>query len=242
MKKIAGLLAVAGVASLASMQVNAQSSFEGAYGQLGIGFQSVSPSVSNVSISGSAGGTTLTNFPLSSSVGSSNNFTGTATLGYNFGVTKDFLLGIGAEYSPFASTSSNVTANYGPDSSGAWYRATSSFQIENSYNIFLSPAIAIDKDKLAYAKIGYTGASAKTAAQTVNLNGYSLGLGYKQMISGGWYGFGEVNYAAYGNQNISSNYNSVVIVGGTTYNVPTTAKATVSANTMNVLVGVGYKF
>lgn len=242
MKKIASLLVVSGITSLSSMQVNAQSAFEGAYGQVGIGYQSVSPSISNVTVSGTAGGATLTNFPLSSSVGSSSDFTGTATIGYNFGVAKDYLLGIGAEYSPLSSSSSNVTANYGPDSSGAWYRATTSFKIENSYNIFLSPAIVIDKNKLAYAKIGYTGASANTASQTVNLNGYSLGLGYKQIISGGWYGFGEVNYAAYGNQNLSTNYNSVVTVGSATYNVPTTAKATVSANTMNVLVGIGYKF
>ena len=235
-------LLVVALLSAAATGAMAQSAFEGAYGQLGIGYGNVSPSVSNVTVSGSAGGTTLTNFPLSSSVGNSNDFTGTATIGYNFGVAKDFLLGIGAEYSPLASGSSNVNANYGPDSAGAWYRASTTFKIENSYNIFLTPAIAIDKDKLAYAKVGYTGASAKAAGQTVNLTGYSLGLGYKQIISGGWYGFGEVNYAAYGNQNLSTSYNSVVTVGGTTYNVPTTAKATVSANTMNVLVGVGYKF
>lgn len=233
---------VAILCSASATGVMAQSAFEGAYGQLGIGYQNVSPSISNVTISGSAGGTTLTNFPLASSIGSSNNFTGTATLGYNFAVSKEFLLGIGAEYSPLASNSSNVSANYGPDANGAWYRASSTFKIENSYNIFISPAIAIDKDKLAYAKVGYTGANAKGAGQSINFTGYSLGLGYKQIISGGWYGFGEVNYASYGNQNISTNYNSVVTVGGTTYNVPTTAKATVSANTMNLLVGVGYRF
>jgi hypothetical protein len=242
MKKLTSLLALAGIAILSSTHANAQSSFEGAFGQIGIGYGNVSPSVSNVTVSGSAGGTTITNYPLSSSVGNSNDFTGTATIGYNFGVAKDFLLGIGAEYSPFASGSSNVNANYGPDGSGAWYRATTTFKIENSYNIFLSPAIVIDKDKLLYAKVGYTGASANTAGQTLSLNGYSLGLGYKQIISGSWYGFGEVNYASYGNQNLSTSYNSTVTVGGSTYNVPTTAKATVSANTMNVLVGVGYKF
>lgn len=242
MKKIQLAMITASIIGMSVTAVNAQSQFEGAYGQLGIGYQNVSPSVSNVNISGTAGGTTLTNFPLSSSVGSSNDFTGTAALGYNFGLTKDFLLGIGAEYSPLASGNSNVNANYGPDANGAWYRASTTFKMENSYNIFLSPAIAIDKDKLAYAKIGYTGANAKSAGQSVSLTGYSLGLGYKQIISGGWYGFGEVNYASYGNQNLSTSYNSVVTVSGTTYNVPTTAKATVSANTMNALVGVGYKF
>lgn len=242
MKKIKITMITAGLVGISVTTAQAQSQFDGAYGQLGIGYQNVSPSVSNVTVSGSAGGATLTNFPLSSSVGNSNDFTGTATLGYNFGLTKDFLLGIGAEYSPLASGNSNISANYGPDANGAWYRASTTFKIENSYNIFLSPAFAIDKDKLVYAKIGYTGANAKTANQSVNLHGYSLGLGYKQIISGGWYGFGEVNYASYGNQNLSTNYNSVVTVGGTTYNVPTTAKATVSANTMNAIVGVGYKF
>lgn len=233
---VASLFAFTGTAAMA------QSAFEGAYGQLGIGYQNVSPSVSNVTVSGSGGGVTLNNFPLSSTVENSNNFTGTATLGYNFALSKDFLLGIGAEYSPLASNSSNLTANYGPDADGAWYRASTTFKIENSYNIFLSPAIAIDKDKLAYAKVGYTGANAKTAGQSLNLNGYSLGLGYKQMISGGWYGFGEFNYASYGNKDLSTSYNSVVTVNGSTINVPTTAKATVSANSYNFLVGVGYRF
>jgi hypothetical protein len=66
-----------------------------------------------------------------------------------------------------------------------------------------------------------------------------LGLGYKQIISGGWYGFGEVNYASYGNKTVSTSYNSTVVNVGS---VPTTATSTISANTMNVLLGVGYKF
>lgn len=216
---------------------NAQSQFEGAYGQLGIGYQNVSPSISNVNVSLPSLG--INNAPLSSSIGNSNDFTGTVTAGYNFGITKDFLLGLGVEYSPLASQSSNITANYGPDSNGYWYRATSDFKIENSYNIFLSPAIAIDKDKLAYLKVGYTGANANGANQSISLSGYSLGLGYKQIISGGWYGFGEVNYASYGNKTVSTSYNSTILGVGS---VPTTANSTISANTMNVLLGVGYKF
>lgn len=233
-------LLVAALLTVAGSGVMAQSAFEGAYGQVGIGYQNVSPSVSDVRVS--APSVSISNFPLSSSVGSSNDFTGTATIGYNFAVNKDFLLGLGAEYSPLASQGANVNANYGPDSAGAWYRASTTFKIENSYNIFLSPAIAIDKDKLAYAKVGYSGANANTAGQSVSLSGYSVGLGYKQIIAGGWYGFGEVNYASYGTKNISTSYNSTVTIGGTTTSVPTTANATVSANTMNVLLGVGYKF
>lgn len=237
MKKINSVMIAAGILVATASTAQAQSQFEGAYGQVGIGYQNVSPSISNVTVSLPSLG--IINAPLSSSVGNSNDFTGTVTAGYNFGVTKDFLLGLGVEYSPLASQTANINANYGSDANGTWYRATSDFKIENSYNIFLTPAIAIDKDKLAYAKIGYTGANAKGANQSINLTGYSLGLGYKQIISGGWYGFGEVNYASYGNKTVSTSYNSTVVNVGS---VPTTATSTISANTMNVLLGVGYKF
>jgi len=237
MKKIQLAMITAGMIGISATAVNAQSQFEGAYGQLGIGYQGVTPSISDVRVSLPSLG--INNAPISSSVGSSSNFTGVVTAGYNFSVTKEFLLGIGIDYSPLASSTSNITANYGPDANGTFYRATSDFKIENSYNIFLSPGIAIDKDKLAYAKIGYSGANANGAGQSISLSGYSLGLGYKQIIKGGWYGFGEVNYASYGNKNVTSSYNSTIIGVGS---VPTTATSTISANTMNVLVGVGYKF
>lgn len=237
MKKLQVIMLVSSLVAIPVSAAKAQSQFEGAYGQLGIGYQNVSPSVSNVTASFPSYG--ITNLPLSSSVGNSNDFTGTVTAGYNFGVTRDFLLGIGVEYSPLASQTSSGTANYGPDSSGAYFRATGDFKIENSYNIFLSPAIAIDKDKLAYAKIGYSGANANGLGQSINLSGYSLGLGYKQIISGGWYGFGEVNYASYGNKSVTSNFNSNIAGVGS---VATSVTSTISANTTNVLIGVGYKF
>jgi opacity protein-like surface antigen len=96
----------------------------------------------------------------------------------------------------------------------------------NSYNIFLAPGFVIDKDKLVYVKVGYTGMSLKSASDTTNFTGYSAGLGYKQMISGSLYGFAEVNYAKYGDQNI----------GGTG------VTGTFNASATNALVGVGYKF
>ena len=212
MKKLAGLLAVAGVASLASMQANAQSAFEGAYGQVGIGYENVTPSFS--------GGTYLGR-SYSISGNNSNSFVGTATIGYSFALAPSFLLGVGAEYSPFAGSNANYTVNIAGVGSG-----TAQYNKKNSYNIFVSPGFSIDKDKLVYAKVGYTGANIQTSGGgSDSLTGYSLGLGYKQIISGGLYGFGEVNYASYSNANIG---------GG--------ASGTYSANATNVLAGIGYKF
>ena len=91
MKKLASLLVVTGVATLSSMQVSAQSKFEGAYGQVGIGYESVAPSTSTTVTYGG------TNVPTTIGLSNSNSFAGTATLGYYFPVTKDFLLGIGGE-------------------------------------------------------------------------------------------------------------------------------------------------
>ena len=108
-----------------------------------------------------------------------------------------------------------------------------SYQKKNSYNIFVSPGMTVGSDGLAYAKVGYTGASVDTGG-TTNYTGYSLGLGYKQFFSGNWYGFGEVNYASYGNQTSTQ---SAVVAGRTL-----TTSITSSANITNLLVGVGYKF
>jgi outer membrane immunogenic protein len=215
-------LLVAAAATVVISSAMAQSAFEGAYGQLGVGYESVNPSFSNGTVT--SGDATGTGYTVSSSNG--NSFIGNVGIGAYFPVDKTFLLGVGAEYSPFAGSSTNYTISLPAYS----YSETGSWKKKNSYNIFLSPAIAIDKDKLAYAKVGYTGMSTQSTAadgtqNTTNYTGYSLGLGYKQMVSGSIYAFGEVNYAAYGSKSIGSD-------------VSGTAKPT----TMNALVGVGYKF
>lgn len=228
MKKITLGLVAAGVMSVSAV-ASAQSAFDGAYGQVGIGYQSTTPG--GGSGSQTAGGTTGSR---SSSFSNANDFTGTVTIGYMGTVSNNFLLGIGAEYSPIAGSKTNVTTT-----GGGFGSATSQYNTENSYNIFLSPALAIDKDKLVYGKVGYTGASVKTTYAgsnnpTANFTGYSLGLGYKQIISGGLYGFAEGNYFSYGNQTI----NTSGTVSGTAY----TSTNTSNANAYNLLVGIGYKF
>ena len=203
---------IAGLSALTATSVNAQSAFEGAYGQVGIGYENVTPSFS---------GGTIRGYGYSMSGNNSNSFAGTATLGYSFELAPSFLLGFGAEYSPFAGSNANYTATIPGIGS-----ATAQYNKQNSYNIFVSPGFAIDRDKLVYAKVGFTGANLKTSdGGSDSLTGYSLGLGYKQIITGGLYGFGEVNYASYSNANIG---------GG--------ASGTYSATATNFLAGLGYKF
>ncbi len=223
--------AVATIVTVGTVQ--AQSKFEGLYGQLGIGYENTHPSLSygNVSVTGT--GPFVGNYPMTSSVGNSNSFAGTVTAGFTFPMNKDFLLGIGAEYSPIASNTQNYSA------SGSGLTANGQYNKENSYNIFLSPSFPMGDDGLLYAKVGYTVAVVKSQytggnGTTDSLNGYSIGLGYKQIIQGGLYGFGEINYAKYMDKTI----NQVATVG--TYNI--SQDTTMSASTYNILVGIGYKF
>lgn len=222
-------LLLAALLSVAATGAMAQSAFDGAFGQVGIGYSSTSPG-------GGSGNQVMggTTYSRSTTFSSTSDFTGTVTVGYMGTVSNNFLLGIGAEYSPIAGSNTNATT-----SGGGLTTATSQYKVENSYNIFLSPAVAIDKDKLLYGKVGYTGASAKasfpgSSNPTTNYTGYSLGLGYKQIIKGGLYGFAEGNYFSYGNQTSTS----TGTVSGTAYTSTTTS----NANSFNLLAGIGYKF
>lgn len=209
-------LLVAAAATVVASSAMAQSAFEGAYGQIGIGYESVAPSFSGGQVDIGNGRTA--GYGISSSNG--NGFTGNIGIGYTFLVAPTFTLAIGAEYSPIESSSTNATISI----PSLRYSENAGWKKKDSYNIFVSPGFVIDKDKLAYAKVGYSGATISADGNT-NFTGYSVGLGYKQIISTAWYGFAEVNYSSYGNQNLG---------GGTT--------GTFNFNSTNALVGVGYKF
>ncbi|HBK44149.1 MULTISPECIES: outer membrane beta-barrel protein [unclassified Polynucleobacter] len=220
---VTALLTVGTIAS-----ANAQSKFEGAYGQIGIGYENITPTFNSSGLNIIGVGAA----PISTNVSSQGSVMGVVTIGYMAPITKDFLLGIGAEYNPFNSQSGNY--NYGVSN----VRVNGTYQSQNQYNIFLSPATPVGTDGLLYGKVGYTGASVKATeggvSNTQNLTGYSLGLGYKQIIQGGLYGFGEVNYMGYGNH--TNSYSGVA--GGYTYSYSLTS----SANVFNAVVGIGYKF
>lgn len=203
----------------------AQNAFEGFYGQIGVGYESVTASEKGSTYT-STGGTTS---PLNRSFSDSDKFTGSVTLGYTMPLADSFTVGVGAEYYALSSQNANYTYTVTGVTSG-----TGNWKRKSAYNIFVSPGFVISKDSLVYAKIGYAGADAQSnvtgsAPSTISHHGYSLGLGYKQMIDSNLYGFAEANYFNYGDKTATtvSNGTSTTKTGLTSY---------------NFLVGVGYRF
>ena len=216
-----------------SSSVLAQNSkFSGPYAQFGIGNQTATPSFSNPSLS--AAGQTLTP---TVSVSNASGFTGTVAAGYNFFSGTPLLLGLGIEYTPFPTSNATASASY--SGSVGTYQNSASVRVNNSLNIFIAPGLALDQNKLLYGKVGYTGSSANGVNTDFYMGGTSLGFGYKQIISAGFYGFAEYNYVNYGslNRSLSGNLKTPANVS-----VPATLNSTVTATSTNLLFGLGYQF
>lgn len=239
--KISLLLAtVAGFTATGAMAQSKANAWEGAYGQVGVGYGNFAPSISNGTATiptGRAAPFPATLSGTTSATNVNNINTGLVGLaaGYNFGINQSYVLGIGATYYPGASSSATGTLNtlYGGNVVGS---TTATYNIKNLYNVFLSPGYVIDKDRMAYLKVGYTGAtiglsSPIIAYNTTNLSGLNLGLGYKQMINAQWYGFGEFNYASYGSQTASARTTT-----------GTSVSSSIKGTGTDILVGVGYRF
>ena len=234
--------------ALLATSAMAQSAFEGFYGQISTGYESNQASNLNSTIEHtdpSYQGFIIT--------GSNQNFGGVpviAGLGYNFSVTSNWLLGIGVDYSAFNQKSSTFSQQY---LNHVALFSGNQLTVSNRFNIFLAPGYAIDKDKLVYLKAGYSSVSLKEAfpnlytsggsgplpyaSQTQTLSGYIIGLGYKQMIKDGFYGFAEANYMAYSQKTFSSYYDGFNFGPNPSYlsNSP-------NLSSYQALVGIGYKF
>jgi opacity protein-like surface antigen len=216
----------------------AQSKFEGFYGQVGIGYSTINPSVSNSTLTPPAGNTP-SSYGMGASVSAANSFNGALGAGYTWSLAPQFTLGLGVDYQPFAGQSANVTlsnASLSPASQ------TVSYKQNSAYDIYLAPGFAVTPESMIYGKFGFAGTQIKTTTSngssgTTNYNGFLVGLGYKQIISGGLYGFAEANYTSFGGQTQTA---SGPWTSGTTgtYNLNTNT----SANAFNAMVGLGYKF
>ena len=231
-KKSTLLLACSGL--LFNCTVFAQSQFAGAYGQISTGYENNRVS-SAKEIGTNYGGTPNTTNSVTINSGSAPLVLG---LGYLFPVQNNFTLGLGVDYSTLTQETSPAAFYYPGYSDNYNYK----FTISNRFSIFAAPGYAIDKDKLAYAKIGYSSQSVQysqtnccspSPSNKAQVSGYVLGLGYKQLITGGLYGFVEANYYSYAKPSLSSTYTDDG--GGTVSSNP-------NVSAYNLLLGVGYRF
>lgn len=239
----------------ASSPVMAQSAFQGFYGQLSTGYENNTASGLSSPLITSDGVQTETFVNFSASNQSFGGVPLIAGIGYNFSLSPKWLIGIGVDYSFLTQESSS----YSYKASGARFDGLNAngakIKASNRLNIFITPSYAISEDKLVYFKAGYSsiqvdhtapsslsipGESASlaglglTSNQSKTLNGYVLGLGYKQIIKGGFYAFAEANYMNYGSQNFG--------YSRTFQNVTLKTSTSSSLDSYQVLVGVGYKF
>jgi outer membrane immunogenic protein len=224
------------IATLFSGEAMAQSAFEGFYGQVGIGYNDLLPHADNVSAT-IVNGPYAGKYSRTSTLDSTSEFAGVITLGYLAPISDKFYLGLGIDYSFIPGGNNNIVTVGTTGSLNSTYKST--YKVLNQMNIFLSPAYAIDKEKLICGKIGYTQSDndfdfAGAESPNHTATGYVFGIGYKQFIKGGWYGFAEGNYFLYDSKTYS--FSGIGPLGSFT------ASQNVRFNGYNLLVGVGYKF
>jgi outer membrane immunogenic protein len=243
MKSAKLLVALAATGLVATSAFAQKSAFEGFYGQIATGYESNSAS----SLNGSIVDSSRSNFSAPNQTFSTAPLV--IGLGYNFSVTPKWVIGLGADYSAMNSKSSTYSSSMsGPGVPAGASLNGQSIELSNRFNVFVAPGYAIDKDKLVYLKAGYSSVSVKgnpptsytqpgyreaitgVSSQTSSLSGYVLGLGYKQMITGGLYGFAEGNYMSYTNLNQSQR------------DMGSTINSSANLSSYQLLVGVGYKF
>ena len=237
-------LFVAAAAAFVAGSTMAKSPFEGAYVEVATGYQKTS--VGSVTANNMDGGGAYSMIAPAQSTGKTPLMLG---LGYTVSVAPQFVFGLGAQYQAIRSTSSTTTFIVPEGCSGQC--GGTQYQISNQYSIFVAPGYAIDQDRLAYFKVGYSSQTVQSSYQQGHANdpangasfgtsvvsGYILGIGYKQMIAGGLYGFLEGNYYGYGKASFNNSLNNGVGKVQTTvsgYNPLSSA--------LNFLVGVGYAF
>jgi len=225
---------------------SAQSAFEGFYGQLAVGYET--NQATNLGGTGTQPGSANETWTTSNQ-----NFNGMPLvlgLGYNWSLDSNWMLGLGADYSFLSVKSGTYTSQVSGGSTASGVQ----LQTSNRTNIYVTPGYAIAKDKLVYAKAGYSTVNLQETMPTSYTNpskgtggtlafpnvtnaqqGYIIGVSYKQMIADGFYGFAEANYMSYGKTTFNSTNANSSPANYTFSNNP-------SLQTIQGLVGVGYKF
>lgn len=216
----------------AGASASAQSAFKGFYATAGVGMDTFSPAADDVTLS-------IKNGPLAGTYARTTTYpravdlTGTLSVGSLSAITKKFLLGIGVEYELIGSgTDSVTTVGARGNPTYSTYRQTS------HYNVFLSPAYALREDKLVYGKIGYSNSTSEAEFDGAEspehiAEGAILGAGYRQIVSGGLFFFGEANYFHY----LPTDY---IVTTLTRDGVLYTSDSKISSKGFSAQVGIGY--
>jgi hypothetical protein len=208
---------------------SAQSEFAGAFTQFGLGYGVVSQN-SSQTIVASNGSTVLG----SSTLGSLNSVVGSLGLGHYWDVHPSWVLGIGADFSPGASSWASFTVNSTTGQPPAQGRT----RFSNAMNFYWSPGYLLDADKLIYAKMGYARSTATASSDLLTksgtLEGFSLGLGYKQTFNDNFYGFVEWKYVRFNPVTDST----TIPYAGTNLIVNATGQPFGN----DIILGLGYRF
>ena len=222
------LLAMSSLSAIAQSTDSQKKSFQGFYGQVGVGYQ-----ITNITYSGTLYGAP-SGISLAPGQGASYGITGNVGAGYTYSINDRFSVGVGSEYYPVVGPPGDYTLT---SCTSGCTTGNGSYHTQNTYNLFVAPGVSIGDDGLAYLKAGYTRTSVKTwvsgtlpiGGTVSNSSGPSFGIGYKQYISGYMYGFAEYNYQIY--QKTTTLFQGA----GTLYNSN-------QSSVQNLLVGLGYKF
>lgn len=222
------------VLSLGGASAFAQSAFKGFYATAGVGMETFMPSADDVTL-------TIKNGPFAGAYNRTStyprtlDFTGTLTVGSMSAITDKFLLGIGVEFEPIAAGTDTV------QTVGAAGNVTKSTYTQKfHFNFFLTPAYALEENKLVYGKIGYSQSHSDVDFDSEQspvhvAEGLVLGAGYRQIVTGGLFFFGEANYYHYlpTDYTVSSlNSDGVVFV----------SDQKISSKGFSAYVGLGYTF
>ena len=198
----------------------AGSAFEGFNAQLGAGYNSYSPTITDKPNAGPAGTFTL---------GNGGSIAVRPGLGYTAGLGDTFTLGGLVEYD-IVNSKNVAVSQYDPTKNST----TNGINIQQKYKTTFSllPGIAIDETTMAYAKLGYSTFTTQVTAPGLNISStqgsYNYGLGVKKLLDKNIYVFGECNYSTINNWNKSYTDGTV--------------STKFAGSSYNLIVGVGYKF
>lgn len=196
--KLIAAISATGLLGTASQTTHAQAeAWQGLWVHAGVGVATFIP--------GFSGGQYMGAYPYSGTKKDINKAIASISAGYTLAIAVPWSLGLGATIAPSTSPSADYAVLITTPHSTTTGSGT--YNVANIYSITLQPSYAIDKEKLGYAKVGYTGATANTNSDSfgkasASLSGYAIGLAYKQIITGSLYGYVEFNYANYSNANV----------------------------------------